>query len=41
MKALKVLSIILLATFSFTAANAQMHRHHFVRHHHHIIRHRR
>jgi len=45
MKALKVLAIVLLAAFSFTAVNAQRHpkfRHHPpMRHHHRIIRHHR
>jgi hypothetical protein len=45
MKALKVLVIILLATFSFQAANAQV-KHHHKRHHkiakrhHRIVKHR-
>ncbi len=43
MKALKVLTIALLAIFSVTAVNAQVHhrRHVVVRHHHHkvIVRH--
>ena len=45
MKALKVLAIVLLATFGFTAVNAQMSQHRFKhrpsmkRHHRHIIRH--
>jgi hypothetical protein len=46
MKALKVLTLALVATFSVTAVNAQMrHRKHVVvvRHHHHkvIVRHHR
>ena len=44
MKALKVLVIVLLATFSFQAVNAQVRhhkRHHkIVRHHHRIKKHR-
>lgn len=44
MKALKVLAIILLATFSFQAASAQVHhkRHHKRYHHKHrrVVRHK-
>lgn len=45
MKALKVLVIILLATFSFQAASAQVRHHHkkyhkVVRRHHRIVKHR-
>jgi hypothetical protein len=45
MKALKVLVIILLATFSFQAANAQVRNHHKRHHkmakrHHRIVKHR-
>ena len=38
MKAIKVLAIMLLATFSYTAVHAQTHTHKRVKRHHHHMR---
>jgi len=44
MKALKILAVVLFATFIYTAASAQTHHRHRVvhrHHHHHIVHHPR
>ncbi len=40
MKSLKVLAIVMVAVFSFTAVDAQTHHHHMKRHHHHRRHHK-
>jgi len=40
MKTLKVLAVALVATFTVTAASAQMHRRHVIVRHHHVVHHR-
>jgi hypothetical protein len=38
MKALKVLAVVLLASFTYTAASAQVHhRRHYKKHHRHVV----
>ena len=39
MKSLKVLAIVLVAVFSYTAVSAQTMHHHRVKHHHHRMHH--
>ncbi|SDP99111.1 hypothetical protein SAMN05428975_4910 [Mucilaginibacter sp. OK268] len=41
MKALKILAVVLFATFAYTAANAQTHHRVVHRHHHHVVHHPR
>lgn len=40
MKSLKVLAIVMVAVFSFTAVDAQTYHHHMKRHHHHRRHHK-
>jgi hypothetical protein len=41
MKTLKVLAVALVATFTVTAASAQIHRRHVIVRHHHVVHHHR